>query len=72
MKMILIQIPAKIPISSGKTKQATNAAMPGIKSVSMWGEKNRKSERQNKSINSKNIFRFGGSKITYFCYATLV
>lgn len=31
-----MQIPAKIPISNGKTRHATKAAIPGIKSVSTF------------------------------------
>lgn len=43
MKITFIPIPAKIPISNGNTRHAMNAAIPGIKSVSVIkikGEKN--------------------------------
>lgn len=36
---IFMPIPTKIPICNGKTKQATNAASPGMRSVSIKTEK---------------------------------
>lgn len=65
-----MQMPAKMPTSNGKTKHATKAAMPGIKSVSVFKEK---IEQQFLMLikNSKEKIDESKKKCSYSCCATL-
>lgn len=62
INMTLIPMPAKIPISNGNTRHAMNAAIPGIKSVSIEQKKN------SIKLSTTNWLQW---MQTYFFFATL-